>query len=225
MVGFVVVVVGGLLGAALLLVAMAYVNTAYQRSRVRSRVEDLGTAAARRGWTYRTRAWVLSGHPWTGHAAEDAGVDGDRDVDHVLETTRRGHRVVLAERQRREGDSSYTEVHGRLDMPLRGPIVELNPAQRTPSRRVHLLDDELDARWWVESGDAAGADELLLGAHDLLRRATLPSAWRVTIGHGGPRVQWRGELTGHAADGVADLLAGLAEAVPASRLRSAGTRS
>jgi hypothetical protein len=103
-------------------------------------------------------------------------------------------------------------VRAFLARPWRGESVVINPERRSPERRVHLLDDELDERWWVESADPAGADELLLGAHELLRRTALPAAWRVIVEPTGLHVRWRGELTGHAAEQVADLLVGLAEA-------------
>ena len=224
-VGFLVVLamVGSVLVVGLLYLALCWVVAAFARARVRSRTAALGSWAEQHGWTYRTRAWVLRGHPWVDHTAESAGVDGDPLAEHVLETERDGLPVLLTERRHPAPDresSGWSEVRGSVDLPLTCTPVVINPRVRRPERRVHLLDDDLDARVWVEADDPVAADELLLGAHDLLRTATLPPAWRVTIDRSGPRVSWTGELTGHAAAGAADLLVGLAEALPDDALRA-----
>ena len=131
--------------------------------------------------------------------------------------------MLLTERRHPAPDSEssgWTDVRGSVHLPLTCTPVVINPGVRRPERRVHLLDDDLDARVWVEADDPVAADELLLGAHDLLRTATLPPAWRVTIDRSGPCVSWTGELTGHAAARAADLLVGLAEALPDDALRA-----
>ena len=224
-VGFLVVLamVGSVLVVGLLYLALCWVVAACARARIRSRTAALGSWAEQHGWTYRTRAWVLRGHPWVDHTAESAGVDGDPLAEHVLETERDGLPVLLTERRHPAPDresSGWTEVRGSVDLPLTCTPVVINPGVRRPERRVHLLDDDLDARVWVEADDPVAGDELLLGAHDLLRTAKLPPAWRVTIDRSGPRVSWTGELTGHAAAGAADLLVGLAEALPDDALRA-----
>lgn len=213
----VLAMVGSVLVVALLSVALCWVVATYRRARTRERMAELGGWADRHGWTYRTRDWVLRGHPWVDRTAESSGVDGDRRADHVLESERDGVRVLLTERYHPPRDSEsrgWTEVRGSVDLRLRCGTVVINPDARRPERRVHLLDDDLDARLWVEADDPVAADELLLGAHDLLRGTTLPAGWRVTIDTRGPAVSWCGELTGHAAGRAADLLVGLAEALP-----------
>lgn len=218
----VLAMVGSVLVVGLLYLALCWVVAAFARDRVRVRTSTLEGWAEQHGWTYRTRAWVLRGHPWVDHTAESAGVDGDPLAEHVLETERSGLRLLLTERRHPAPDSEsrgWTEVRGSLDLPLRCRTVTINPGARRPERRVHLLDDDLDARVWVEADDPVEADELLVGAHDLLRATTLPSAWRVTIDRAGPGVSWTGELTGHTAERVADLLLGLAEALPDDALR------
>ena len=114
-----------------------------------------------------------------------------------------------------------------VDLPLACAPVLINPERRRPERRVHLLDDELDERWWIESDDAVAADELLLGAHAHLRATVLPPGWRVTIDGRGPAVVCRGDLTPTAAENVRDLLVGLAAAAPEAMItpsRAPGTR-
>jgi hypothetical protein len=143
-------------------------------------------------------------------------------AEHVLETARDGLPVLLTERRHPAHDSEssgWTEVRGSVDLPLTCTAVVVNPGVRRPERRVHLLDDDLDARVWVEADDPAAADELRLGAHDLLRTTTLPPAWRIMINRAGPRVSWIGELTAHASGQVADLFVGLAAALPDDALR------
>ncbi len=219
----VLAMVGSVLVVGLLYLALCWVVAAFARARVRSRTAALGSWAEQHGWTYRIRAWVLRGHPWVDHTAESAGVDGDPLAEHVLEAERDGLPVLLTERRHPAPDSEssgWTDVRGSVHLPLTCTPVVINPGVRRPERRVHLLDDDLDARVWVEADDPVAADELLLGAHDLLRTATLPPAWRVTIDRSGPCVSWTGELTGHAAARAADLLVGLAEALPDDALRA-----
>lgn len=221
---WIVLALGAVLGAAVLVLALGYVNHYVFTRRELERSAQLAAWAAEHGWTHRTRAWQTSPHPWTPAAAERAGVDGDPQVDHVLEGEQDGLPIVVLQAwtPRRDHDTPpMREVRGRVDLPLACAPVLINPERRRPERRVHLLDDELDERWWIESDDAVAADELLLGAHAHLRATVLPPGWRVTIDGRGPAAVWRGELTPTAAEGVCDLLVGLAEALPEPARRPA----